>query len=108
VPITDIARVLALSQGIPAINTTERLSAAAATHALSREMEENLLDALELIASLRISHQAEQIHRGIPPDNYLSPEQLSELERKHLKDAFRVIQEMQSTLENRYQSGRFR
>lgn len=89
------------------MNTTERLEAAAETTVLSREMGENLIDALEFIASIRIYHQAEQIRKGLKPDNYLSPEELSDLERRHLKDAFRVIQEMQDAMENRYQGGRF-
>jgi CBS domain-containing protein len=108
VPITDIARVLALAEGLPQINTTERLRAASATHALSAEMGANLTDALEFIASLRIRHQTEQIRLGLKPDNYLPPQDLSGLERSHLKDAFSVIQAMQNTLENRYQGGRFR
>ncbi|MEW8585247.1 MAG: putative nucleotidyltransferase substrate binding domain-containing protein, partial [Candidatus Thiodiazotropha sp.] len=103
VPITDIARVFALDQGLPQVNTTERLEAAAETTVLSRDMGENLVDALEFIASIRIYHQAEQIRKSVNPDNYLSPEELSDLERKHLKDAFRVIQEMQDAMENRYQ-----
>lgn len=108
VPITDIARVFALSQGLKPVNTTERLEAAAETTILSREMGENLVDALEFIASMRINHQAEQIRKGIRTDNYLAPDELSDLERRHLKDAFRVIQDMQETLESRYQGGRFR
>lgn len=108
VPITDIARLLALSEGLPQVNTTERLRAAADTHALSAEMGASLADALEFIASLRIRHQAEQIRLGLKPDNYLPPQDLSGLERRHLKDAFSVIQDMQNTLDNRYQGGRFR
>jgi len=107
VPITDIARVFALSEGLSETNTTDRLRAAAKTSAVSREMAENLEDALEFIANLRIQHQAAQIGRGEPADNYLPPEELSELERQHLKTSFKVIQEMQSTLEHRYQLGRF-
>ena len=108
VPITDIARVLALSEGLTETNTTDRLRAAAETSSLSKEMAENLEDALEFIASLRINHQALQIGLGEAPDNYLPPGELSELERKHLKDAFNVIQEMQNTLDHRYQLARFR
>jgi CBS domain-containing protein len=108
VPITDIARVLSLTNGINATNTSERLRIAIQVGALSEEMGENLIDALEFIASLRINHQAEQIRMGLKPDNYMPPDDLSELERKHLKDAFSVIQDMQNTLESRYQSGRFR
>ncbi|MCG8011447.1 MAG: cyclic nucleotide-binding/CBS domain-containing protein, partial [Candidatus Thiodiazotropha weberae] len=93
---------------LPQVNTTNRLRAAAETSILSQEMGENLIDALEFIASMRINHQAEQIGNGITADNYMSPDELSDLERRHLKDAFRVIQDMQETLENRYQGGRFR
>ena len=108
VPITDIARVFALNEGLKPVNTTERLEAAAETSVLSEDMGENLVDALEFIASMRINHQAEQIRKGIPADNYLAPDELSDLERRHLKDAFRVIQDMQETMDNRYQGGRFR
>ncbi len=108
VPITDIARVLTLSQGINATNTTERLRIAIKVGALSEEMGENLIDALEFIASLRISHQADQIRRGENADNYLAPDEFSALERKHLKDAFKVIQDMQESMEHRYQLARFR
>jgi CBS domain-containing protein len=108
VPITDIARVLCLSRGVNATNTTDRLRTAVKVGALSEEMGENLIDALEFIASLRISHQADQIRRGEDPDNYLAPDDLSILERKHLKDAFKVIEEMQDAMEHRYQLARFR
>ena len=108
VPIVDVARVYALSEGLPAVNTSERLQAARACGALSEEMSANLQDAFEFLASLRIRHQAEQIRRGETPDNYLAPAELSQLERKHLKDAFVVIKDIQDTLENRYQAGRLR
>ncbi len=102
VPITDIARVLALSLGKEPVNTVERLQACAGTNMLSSEMAENLEDALEFIASLRIQHQAGQIRHGRPPDNYVPPSELSELEREHLKHAFRVIQTMQETMAKRF------
>lgn len=108
VPITDIARVLALSAGIGAVNTRERLLACREAGALGREMADNLLDALEFIALLRIRHQAGQIRRGQKADNYVPPKDLSELERTYLKDAFKVIRTMQETLETRYQVGRLR
>jgi CBS domain-containing protein len=108
VPITDIARVLALSAGLPAVNTRERLQQCRDAGALSRDMAGNLLDALEFIAMLRIRHQAEQIRRGQKADNFVPPKQLSELEREYLKDAFKVIRTMQETMETRYQAGRLR
>lgn len=107
VPIVDIARVLALSEGIAAVNTEDRLRMAIQAGAVSTEMGENLIDGLEFIASLRIKHQAGQIRRAQKPDNYLSPDELSEIERGYLKHIFRAIQLMQETLANRYQAERF-
>ncbi len=102
VPITDIARMLALSMGKEPVNTVERLRACAGTQALSHDMAENLEDALEFIATLRIRHQANQIKKGLPPDNYVPPDNLSELEREHLKHAFKVIQTMQESMIKRF------
>ena len=102
VPITDIARLLALSLGKGQVNTVDRLRACAGTPVLSTDMAENLEDALEFIASVRIQHQANQIRRGVTTDNYVPPDQLSALEREHLKHAFKVIQLMQETMSKRF------
>lgn len=108
IPITDLARVAALTEGLAPISTVERLRAAGQSGAISAPMAENLEDAFEFIASLRIRHQAEQVRRGEAPNNFLPPLQLSELERQHLKDAFRVIQQFQEILDARHQAARFR
>ncbi len=102
VPVTDVARVLALAGGIEEVNTLKRLRVAAQHGMLSEEMAENLQDALELISGLRVQHQAEQIARGEQADNFLDPDELASLERGHLKDAFRVIQTQQEVMAKRY------
>lgn len=107
VPIIDIARVHALSAGIPEVNSLERLQMVAGSAALSRDGAANLTDALEFIGTLRVRHQAEQLRAGIEADNFLSPDSLSALERGHMKDAFAVIASLQETLGQRYQTGRF-
>lgn len=107
VPVVDLARVYALSAGIRQINTIERLETAAELKALSRDGAANLIDALEFIGTLRIQHQARQLREGKPADNYLPPDELSPLERGHLKDAFSVINTMQESLGQRHQAGRF-
>ncbi|MCP5142874.1 MAG: cyclic nucleotide-binding/CBS domain-containing protein [Gammaproteobacteria bacterium] len=106
VPIIDLARVYALAAGVCEVNTLGRLEAAAKHKAVSKEGAANLRDALEFIATLRIRHQAQQIRNGEAPDNYLPPDSLSPLERRHLKEAFSLIAMMQETLEQRYQTGR--
>jgi CBS domain-containing protein len=107
VPIIDLARVYALSAGIGEVNTIERLKAAGKAQALSRDGAANLVDAMELIGTLRMQHQARQLREGKNADNYLSPNALSPLERGHLKDAFSLINTMQESLGQRYQAGRF-
>jgi len=107
VPVVDLARVQALAAGIPPINTVERLRAGAEAQVLSRDGAANLIDALAFIGTLRMRHQADQIRAGKKADNYLSPEELSSLERGHLKDAFSLIVTMQESLGQRHQAARF-
>lgn len=107
VPIVDLARVYALSEGLPETNTLERLRTAAAAGALSKDGAANLTDAAELIGTLRMRHQAHQLKHGEPADNFLSPDELSPMERDHLRHAFSLINTMQESLGQRYQAGRF-
>jgi CBS domain-containing protein len=106
-PIVELARLYALSEGLPEVNTYERLRAAAQSPSLSREGGENLHDALSLIALLRLQHQASQYLQGLEMDNFIKPAELSALECQHLKDAFAVISELQAAVAQQYQSGLF-
>jgi CBS domain-containing protein len=101
-PIVDLARIYALSQGISAVNTIERIKQAAGSPALSKSSAENLLDAYEFLGILRVNHQANRLMEGLEPDNHLSPKELSKLEREHLKDAFKVIKELQDSRQTSY------
>lgn len=106
-PIVDLARVYALSAGVPAVNTFERLEAAQEAKALSREGAADLRDALEFISMTRLKHQAKMIRAGKPADNFLPPEELSSFERAHLKNAFAMVKTMQASLSSACQLGRF-
>lgn len=101
-PIVDLARIYALSEGIKPVNTIERLKLVSGTPSLSKESAANLIDALEFLGMLRIQHQAKQIQNNQQADNYLSPKDISKLEREHLKDAFKVIQFLQNSLQSHY------
>ena len=54
---------------------------------------------------LRLAHQDRQWEQGIEPDNYLDPEELSELERNNLKDALSVVGEIRSFLRDEFHLG---
>ncbi len=98
VPIIDLGRLYALSGGIETVNTRERILAAGRKGVISESGARDLIDAYDLIAELRLRHQADLIAEGKRPDNFLRPAQLSELERSHLRDAFLVVKTMQSAV----------
>ena len=102
VPIVDLARIHALAGGHAAVNTHDRLLAAAQGREISEQNARDLRDALEFLAALRIRHQANQIAAGREPDNFLSLSELSNFERGQLKDAFGVVGSLQSVLAQRY------
>jgi CBS domain-containing protein len=107
VPIIDLARIYALAGGITAVSTRERLQAAASSGEITAERTRDLIDALDFLSGLRIQHQARLMAAGQSADNYLRLDELSELERRHLKDAFGVVKDLQGVLEKRYLAGRF-
>lgn len=107
VPVVDLARVSALAAGVNAVNSWERLAAAAEQGELSSSGRDDLAYALEFIASERLRHQVRQIKAGQEADNFVPPNELSKLERTHLKDAFAVIATLQEAIGQRYQAGRF-
>lgn len=98
VPIVDLARIYALRGQIGAVNTRARLVEARAKGELSASGAGDLLDAYDLIAETRLSHQADLVKQGHAPDNFLMPAMLSDFERSHLRDAFVVVKTMQSAV----------
>lgn len=101
-PVVDLARIYALAEGISAVNTIERIQQAAGTPSLTRASAENLIDAYEFLGMLRVEHQAKALIRGESANNYLSPKEISKLEREHLKDAFKVIKTLQDARQSSF------
>ncbi|MFW5825723.1 MAG: putative nucleotidyltransferase substrate binding domain-containing protein, partial [Marinobacter sp.] len=101
-PVSDLIRVHALACGSRAQNSFERLKDIARARLLPEDGVENLRDALEFIAIVRIRHQALALEEGREPDNNVRPEDLSPFERSHLKDAFQVVSQAQKFLRYRY------
>ncbi len=98
VPIVDLARVYALQGAIREVNTLDRLRLSIEEKTVSESGGRDLIDAYRLVADIRLDHQARRVRAGVKPDNFMSPNALSELERNHLRDAFVVIKTMQSAL----------
>lgn len=105
-PIVDLARIYALDAGIPAVNSQDRIEAAAEAGAISGDGGRDLMDALEFLSLVRLRHQARLMRGGQKPDNYVMPQELSPFERGHLKDAFSVVKSMQAAAVSAYRGGR--
>lgn len=105
-PLTDLIRVHALAVGSQALNSYERLDDVIKAGILPRGRGPDLHDALEFIAFVRLRAQADDLRSGREPGNALSPDRLSEFERKSLRDAFTVLSHAQDFLRFRYQSAR--
>ena len=104
VPIVDFARVYALSQGVGAINTQDRLRELMDMSALSSSGANDLIEAYKFINLVRIEHQSKQIKNGHAIDNFVPTKEISSLDQKHLKDAFNIVANMQSAMSSQYQT----
>ena len=98
VPIVDLGRLYAIQGRLTPANTRARIEAAETAGVLSASGTRDLLDAYDLIAETRLTHQAQQIKSGAKPDNFMPPSDLSDFERSHLRDAFVVVKTLQSAV----------
>jgi CBS domain-containing protein len=97
-PVVDLARWAGLAAGVTSASTLERLRAAEAADTLSAADFRTLQDGFELFTELRLEHQVQQLRTGVPPDNYLDPNDLSALTRSYLREAFRAVASVQRRL----------
>ncbi|HZB65894.1 MAG TPA: DUF294 nucleotidyltransferase-like domain-containing protein [Ornithinibacter sp.] len=100
--VVELARVHALSVGSPAVNTQTRIEAVREAGVLTGETAHDLRDAFEFISYVRLRHQAGQVRRGEPTDNFVAPEELSGFDKRHLRDAFAIVRGAQGVLTHRF------
>jgi CBS domain-containing protein len=99
-PITSVARLFSLTAGITSVGTVRRLRDSAAAAVVEPEVAEGLEEALDLFRELRIEHQADQWTNGVQPDTLIRAEELGPLERRALRDAFRLVRDVQRSLDS--------
>jgi CBS domain-containing protein len=104
-PCTDIARVFALDAGTEVINTRDRIKRAFEAGIISQEAANDLCDSFEFMSLVRLQHQVKKIRQHQEADNYINPDELSSLERRHLKDAFELVRTYQDVVTQKYNQG---
>jgi CBS domain-containing protein len=103
--VVQLARVYALRAGSTALSTRSRLAAAEGAGVLDERVAADLRDALELMSYRRLHHQVSQFRAGARPDNHIAPEDLTDRQRRHLKDAFAIVRSAQHQMANRLEPG---
>jgi CBS domain-containing protein len=103
-PIVAAARVYGLEAGTRARPTRERLEAAIEAGVVSRDLGQTLIETYRFLLQLRLREQLAAMAGGGAPDNDVNLKALSSLQRRHLKDAFGVIREMQGAVARRYRT----
>tara|TARA_R110001583_G_scaffold49303_4_gene154342 strand:- start:23642 stop:25516 length:1875 start_codon:yes stop_codon:yes gene_type:complete len=101
-PLADLIRIHALAIGSQAQNSFQRLEDIIESGILPKSKGQDLMHAMELISLVRLRHQALNIEFKREPDNNIEPENMSDFERRNLKDAFLVLSNAQSFLKYRY------
>ena len=96
----DVARILALANGIDATSTPERLRAAAEKGKIGRDDVEAIIDGFFFLQQLRLRVQQAGTPVGLA--NRVDPEQLNELDRFVLKQALKQAQKLQNRIQLDY------
>ena len=98
----DLARIYGLASGSEQMETTARFRHANKQKILSDDMLKNVLGAFQFITQIRLLNQSVALKEGREPDNHIDPDVFGSFERKHLKDAFRIISSLQEAAKLRF------
>jgi CBS domain-containing protein len=100
-PVVSLARIFTLEAGGRSRSTLERLEAAAKAGTLSQVGAETLIETYRFFLQLRLRDQLAALKSGQSPDNKVQLEALSPVEKRHLKEGFLAIREMQEATSHR-------
>lgn len=105
-PIANAARLLALDSGIEETNTLDRVAALSSGPQPENDptLFKDLEEAFEFLTLLRLECQLQQVRDGQPLSNYAAPDDLTQLQRSLLKEAFRVATRAQGLIEGKFRT----
>lgn len=104
-PFVDAARIFSLATGVSHTSTIQRLRKSAEKLKLNESEVAAWIDAFLFIQVLRLRHHDEVSEQGAKNDaldNLITPENLNELDRRILKEAFRQARKLQARLAVEY------
>jgi CBS domain-containing protein len=98
VPIVLLARLYALAAQSTARSTIDRLAAAGDAGVLSHWGAEGLSDAYQFLTLLRLGTQLRRVRDGQQPGNTIRVADLSVIDRRRLREAFRMVRRIQEAI----------
>ncbi len=104
--IVELGRIYGLSAKCLSSDTYRRLESAADAGLLKEDDLRELTEAYTFLNSVRFDHQLQAMNEGRKMTNNLEPSKLSQFERNHLRDAFRIIARHQQAATFRFAGGR--
>lgn len=99
----DAARIFALRADVASSSTVQRLRESARKLGANQEEIAAIIDGFHFIQLLRLRAQHLDTTHDEPGDNRIDPDQLNELDRRILKEAFRQARKLQLRLKLDYQ-----
>lgn len=102
-PFVDGARLLSLAHRVEATGTTERLREVARLGFLNQHDVDAWCEAYHYIQLIRMRSHHRQAEQGMELSNYFDPDNLNDLDRRILKEAFRQARKLQSRIALEYQ-----
>lgn len=103
--IVELGRLYGLGAGSMSADTYQRLSDAVDAGLLKRDDFRELAEAYSFLNSVRFKHQLDALKSGQKLSNSLAPSELTQFERNHLRDAFRIIARHQAAANVRFAPG---
>ena len=94
----DLARYAAVRAGVVVPETLARLRQAGSAGSLDRDSAEALAEAFMTFAEIRLEHQVARVRAGETPDNLVDPSTLGSLTRSRLREAFRIVGQVQQEI----------
>lgn len=99
----DVARILALRTEVSSSSTAQRLRQAGAKMGVQPDELSAVVDGFHFIQLLRLRSQHLETEHDAEGDNRIRPDELNELDRRILKEAFRQARKIQLRLKLDYQ-----
>ncbi len=99
VPVVGLARWIAIVSGDASGTTTERLRRGAALGLLRDDEADMLVGGFANIYGVLLRHEIEAIRSGRAPTTFIAPKDLDGLTRRHLRETFRAVAQVQSRVD---------